>query len=76
MVPCAEVLSVAGFFDINGPFPLGRAVIPEGRKASFLTREASLLQLRVKSVILHYPSTTSCGLRAGQCTQGGWETRI
>ena len=41
---CAEVLSVAGFFDHLGRFLLGREVYSEEREPPFLFREASLLQ--------------------------------
>ena len=44
--PCAGVLSVAGFLLSFGLFPgLGRFIL-EGRRASFLHGEASLLQPR------------------------------
>ena len=35
--PCAEVLSVAGFFDVPGPFPLGRKVYSEGERNALLS---------------------------------------
>ena len=36
--PCTQVLSVSGFFDRLGLFPLGRVVYSERKEASFLTQ--------------------------------------
>ena len=44
--PCAEVLSVAGFFDLSSGFPGWERVYSEGKEASFCLPGPSLLQLR------------------------------
>jgi len=37
--PCTKVLSVAGFLDQIGLFPLGERVYSEGKEPAFLLRE-------------------------------------
>ena len=43
-IPCAEVLSVAGFFASSGPFPGSGRVYSEGKKEGFPPRRAFSLQ--------------------------------
>jgi len=51
-VPCAQVLSVSGFFALSSLFPPRKGLFPEGKKHLFLRVEACTVDVPLNTVIV------------------------